>query len=173
MWSAASIADMVKHDMAHYGFSGGEGVKFDFAMLKKRRDGYVKRLNGIYENGFKTSGVEGVFGECTFVDQHTVEVTGKDGSKTKYTGDKIVIATGGRPHFPEGEGVEEHCISSDGFFEMEELPKVAVVVGAGYIAVGESYMSISSWISAIHNLIDLHEMNENHRACWCSKQSWQ
>eukprot|EP00956_Cyclotella_meneghiniana_P039689 scaffold177176_cov62-Cyclotella_meneghiniana.AAC.1 len=104
-------------------------------MLKKRRDGYVKRLNGIYENGFKSAGVEGVFGDCTFVDKHTVEVMAKDGSKTQYTGDKIVIATGGRPHFPEGEGVEEHCISSDGFFEMEELPKVAVVVGAGYIAV--------------------------------------
>ena len=29
----------------------------------------------------------------------------------------------------------EHCISSDGFFEMEELPTKAVVVGAGYIAV--------------------------------------
>ena len=42
-----------------------------------------------------------------------------------------------RPHFPPGEGIEEHCISSDGFFELEELPKVAVVVGAGYIAVGE------------------------------------
>jgi glutathione reductase (NADPH) len=135
MWSAASIADTVKHDMEHYGFSGGEGVKLDFAKLKKRRDDYVKRLNEIYGNGFKSAGVTGIFGECTFVDAHTVEVTGEDGKKTRYTGDKIVIATGGRPHFPPGEGVEEHCISSDGFFDLEELPEVAVVVGAGYIAV--------------------------------------
>jgi glutathione reductase (NADPH) len=135
MWSAASIADVVKHDMAHYGFSGGEGVKLDFGLLKKRRDAYVKRLNVIYENGFKNAGVENLFGSATFVDGHTVEVTGEDGSKTRYTGEKILIATGGRPHFPPGEGVEEHCISSDGFFDMEELPKVAIVVGAGYIAV--------------------------------------
>ena len=140
MWSAASIADVVKHDMAHYGFSGGEGVKLDFGLLKKRRDAYVKRLNGIYENGFKNAGVENLFGSATFVDGHTVEVTGEDGSKTRYTGEKILIATGGRPHFPPGEGVEEHCISSDGFFDMEELPKVAIVVGAGYIAVGELFL---------------------------------
>ena len=32
------------------------------------------------------------------------------------------------------EGVE-HCISSDGFFLLEEMPSSALVVGAGYIAV--------------------------------------
>lgn len=37
--------------------------------------------------------------------------------------------------FPPGEGIAEHCISSDGFFELEAKPQVAVVVGAGYIAV--------------------------------------
>lgn len=124
--------------MKHYGFSGGEGVKLDFGLLKKRRDAYVKRLNEIYENGFKSAGVTGIFGACAFVDAHTVEVTGSDGSKTRYTGDKILIATGGRPHLPPGEGIEDHCISSDGFFEMDTLPEVAVVVGAGYIAVGKS-----------------------------------
>lgn len=36
---------------------------------------------------------------------------------------------------PDGlEGVE-HCITSDGFFQLNELPKSVAVVGAGYIAV--------------------------------------
>lgn len=135
MWSAAHIADILKHDASHYGFEGTADAKLDFAKLKKVRDGYVERLNKIYGNGFESVGVTGVFGECSFVDEHTVQVVDKDGQKTKYTADKIVIATGGRPHFPPGEGIEEHCISSDGFFEMKELPEVAVVVGAGYIAV--------------------------------------
>ena len=135
MWSAASIADIIKHDMSHYGFDGGKDVKLDFAKLKERRDNYVKRLNNIYGNGFVNAGVTGIFGEATFVDAHTVQVVDESGEKKKYTADKIVIATGGRPHFPPGEGIEEYCISSDGFFDMEELPEVAVVVGAGYIAV--------------------------------------
>ena len=135
MWSAAHIADILKHDMHHYGFSGGKEATFDFAKLKKARDDYVKRLNIIYGNGFASAGVTCVFGECEFVDAHTVQVTDKDGVKTYYTAEKFVIATGGRPHFPPGEGIEEHCISSDGFFDLESLPSVAVVVGAGYIAV--------------------------------------
>jgi len=45
-----------------------------------------------------------------------------------------LIAVGGRPNMTPIPGIE-HCISSDGFFEMEELPTKAVVVGAGYIAV--------------------------------------
>jgi len=135
MWSAAHIAHTLKHDMEHYGFSSGGEVTLDFPKLKQARDKYVKRLNGIYANGFTKAGVECVFGEATFVDQHTVQVTDKDGQVTNYQGEKIVIATGGRPHFPPGEGIEEHCVSSDGFFELEDLPKVAVVVGAGYIAV--------------------------------------
>ena len=124
--------------MQHYGFSSSNKNSepvLDFAKLKNARDGYVKRLNGIYANGFQSAGVTGVFGDCTFVDAHTVSVTDKDGKTTTYTSDKIVIATGGRPHFPPGEGIDEHCISSDGFFDLETLPKVAIVVGAGYIAV--------------------------------------
>jgi glutathione reductase (NADPH) len=138
MWSAAHIAHTVKHDMKHYGFSTESEVKLDFPKLKQARDNYVKRLNGIYASGFERAGVECVFGEATFVDKHTVKVVSQeDGMKkeTNYTAEKIVIATGGRPHFPPGEGIEENCISSDGFFELEDLPKVAVVVGAGYIAV--------------------------------------
>ena len=38
------------------------------------------------------------------------------------------------PNWPDTPGAE-HGISSDGFFELEKLPKKAVVVGAGYIAV--------------------------------------
>lgn len=137
MWMAASIADVLKHDMTHYGFEGGQDVanKLNFGKLKKARDGYVRRLNGIYGNGLKNAGVTGVFGDCGFVDRHTVSVVAPNGEETRHTAERIIIATGGRPVFPEGEGIEEHCISSDGFFDLEELPKVAVVVGAGYIAV--------------------------------------
>lgn len=135
MWGAASIADVVKHDMKEYGFSGGEGVKLDWKYLKARRDAYVKRLNGIYANGFKNAGVTVVAGDCSFVDAHTVSVRAADGTRKQYTAEKIIIATGGRPLLPPGEGIAEHAIDSDGFFDLEDLPSVAVVVGAGYIAV--------------------------------------
>mmetsp|Transcript_16531 Transcript_16531/g.22652 ORF Transcript_16531/g.22652 Transcript_16531/m.22652 type:complete len:503 (-) Transcript_16531:367-1875(-) len=140
MWSAATIADILKHDMHHYGFPSGpeSASKFDWAHLKKARDAYVLRLNGIYANGFTNAGVEHIEGFATFKDAHTVEVSKKTAGGEEVwevTAQKILIATGGRPTIPPGEGIAEHCIDSDGFFEMEELPKNIVVVGAGYIAV--------------------------------------
>lgn len=45
-----------------------------------------------------------------------------------------MIAVGGYPTIPDVEG-KEHAITSDGFFELNELPKKSTVVGAGYIAV--------------------------------------
>lgn len=135
--SAATIADTIKHDMHHYGFSKGKDAaeSFDWAHLKKGRDAYVLRLNGIYRNGLKSSGVDEIEGHGSFIDRHSIKVTSPRHEDKIVTGKYILIATGGRPIFPPGEGMKEHCISSDGFFELEELPKVAVVIGAGYIAV--------------------------------------
>jgi glutathione reductase (NADPH) len=135
MWNAASIAELLKHDAQQYGFEHtAEYYKLDFKTLKKKRDAYIVRLNGIYGNGFQSAGVTSIVGTGSFVDANTVQVE-NDGDVQTFTARHILIATGGRPAFPPGEGVEEHSISSDGFFELEELPKKVVVVGAGYIAV--------------------------------------
>lgn len=154
MWNAASLADTLNHDLTHYGFRHGADVArtFDWGKLKSARDAYVKRLNKIYENGFHSAKVELIRGHASFLDEHTLLVTSSSEAQEQnqkhdpllqpmtdlfktVTADKILIATGGRPMFLEGEGIQENCISSDGFFELESLPKVAVVVGAGYIAV--------------------------------------
>ena len=129
MWNAASIAELLHHDAKEYGFDVSSS-KLDFRTLKEKRDAYIVRLNHIYANGFKNANVESITGTATFVDDHTVAVGDKS-----YTAEHILIAVGGRPSFPPGEGVSEHCISSDGFFEMEDLPEKVVVAGAGYIAV--------------------------------------
>lgn len=141
MWNAASIAELLKHDAKQYGFEGtniAENIQFDFPTLKKKRDAYIQRLNGIYGNGFTSAGVTSIIGTGSFVDAHTVQVLENEGDnviKTFVSARHVLIATGGRPVFPPGEGIEEHAISSDGFFDLEDLPKKVVVVGAGYIAV--------------------------------------
>ena len=133
MFNAAQMAHMLAHDAAQYCFGQPE-VKFDYPAFKKKRDAYIKRLNGIYERGLDRAGVEKITGTATFVDNHTLAVT-NDGATKTITADKIVIATGGRPDLPMTVPGIEYCISSDGFFELEELPQKVVVVGAGYIAV--------------------------------------
>jgi len=135
MWNAASIAEVI-HDMKHYGFTGEDGVEFDWGNIKESRDKYILRLNGIYERNMANSGVESILGTASLVGDGKVKVIPEGGGEEKeFSAKNILIAVGGYPTFPEGDGIKENSMSSDGFFELESLPKKAVVVGAGYIAV--------------------------------------
>jgi glutathione reductase (NADPH) len=136
MWNAASIAETL-HDMHHYGFKHAEdSISFDWSVIKKSRDKYIERLNGIYDRNLSNSGVTKLLGTASLSEKaNSVVLSESNGETTTYTAKHILIATGGRPVFPSGEGVKEYAISSDGFFELEDLPQKAVVVGAGYIAV--------------------------------------
>jgi glutathione reductase (NADPH) len=136
MWNAASIAEML-HDMHHYGFQSSKGaISFDWSFIKQNRDKYVERLNGIYDRNLLNSGVTKFLGTASLgSDSNTVVIDTDEGEKKTITAKHILIATGGYPVFPEGEGIKENSISSDGFFELDEQPRKAVVVGAGYIAV--------------------------------------
>ena len=123
--------------MEHYGFTGYESgaIHFDWNFIKTNRDLYVKRLNDIYGKNMQTSGVVRVTGTARFAGNHEITVVNANQEERNYTAKHILIATGGYPTFPEGDGIVENSISSDGFFDLEELPNKAVVVGAGYIAV--------------------------------------
>jgi glutathione reductase (NADPH) len=136
MWNAASIAETL-HDMHHYGFSSSEdAISFDWSFIKSNRDKYIERLNGIYERNLLNAGVTKIIGTASLgEDPCSVVIDETGGERKTFKAKHILIASGGYPTFPPGEGIKEHSISSDGFFELEELPQKAVVVGAGYIAV--------------------------------------
>ncbi|KAK0268649.1 Glutathione reductase [Friedmanniomyces endolithicus] len=133
-WSAASIAETIKEAKA-YGFSVDTTAPFDWPMFKKKRDAYIKRLNGIYEKNLKNDKVEYLHGTASFVDTHTVKVLLDDNTEVSIKAKKILVAVGGHPapapNIPGGK----LGINSDGFFDLETQPKKVAIVGAGYIAV--------------------------------------
>lgn len=147
MFQAAHAYETVLHDMKAYEISithhgdndDGNGAsvkpKFNWAALKEKRDAYIVRLNNIYSNGLQSAGVTVIEGWASFLDSHTIQVTMNDGFTQTVTAEHILIASGGKPMIVPGEGIVEHTITSDGFFELTEQPGKAVVVGAGYIAV--------------------------------------
>ncbi|WP_294051900.1 glutathione-disulfide reductase [Streptococcus sp.] len=128
MWYGAQVAETLHRYAGEYGFDVTLN-KFDFATLKANRQAYIDRIHGSYERGFDSNGVERVYEYARFVDPHTVEVAGE-----RYTAPHILIATGGHALYPNIPG-SEYGITSDGFFELDEVPKRTAVIGAGYIAV--------------------------------------
>ena len=136
MWNAAFVKDVVEH-ADEYGHNFDMGTySFDWDRLKRSRDGYVQRLNGIYQRNLDNSGVTLLRGFARFDESGNVVVEGDDGSATTLSADHILITTGGAPLIPaDVPGAQEFGIDSDGFFELDALPKKVAVVGAGYIAV--------------------------------------
>ncbi|XP_003383104.1 PREDICTED: glutathione reductase, mitochondrial-like [Amphimedon queenslandica] len=129
MFYAASHAESL-HDHQSYGFDISADDKiFNWPKVKKERDSYIKRLNKIYESGLEKANVELFLGHAKFVSPNEVLV-----NDVTLTAKHILVATGTKPIIPDVPGAKLG-ITSDGFFELEELPKKVVVSGSGYIAV--------------------------------------
>ncbi len=127
MFNAATVGEVL-HDAHCFGFRAERG-KFDWSSVKKRRDAYVRRLNGIYESNLDNDGVERLSGRARLVDARTIEVDG-----LQLQAPNILIATGGYPRVPDVPGAQLG-ITSNGFFELSEQPRRVAVVGTGYIGV--------------------------------------
>ncbi len=128
MWHAAQISEAIRNYGPDYGFDTTIN-RFDWKTLIDSRTAYIDRIHQSYDRVLGNNKVDVISGFARFVDAHTVEVDGET-----YTADHILIATGGRPVIPAIPGAE-YGMTSDGFFELEALPKRVAVVGAGYIAV--------------------------------------
>lgn len=118
----------------HYGYDIPDGIKIEYNKFKNTRDTVIKRLNGAYERNWTREGIDLIQGRARFLEPKVIEIQQEDGTVVRCTAPHILIATGGRPNIPQIPGAE-HGITSDGFFEMEDLPTKIAVVGAGYIAV--------------------------------------
>lgn len=46
-----------------------------------------------------------------------------------------MIATGGRPRYPDIPGAKEYCITSDDIFSLPHAPGKTLLIGASYIAL--------------------------------------
>ncbi|KAH7125181.1 glutathione reductase-like protein [Dendryphion nanum] len=137
-WNAAAIAETFK-DAKAYGFKDFQEPTFDWPYFKQKRDAYVKRLNGIYENNLNRDKIEHIKGRAKFVGTNEVEIALEEGGTQRVKAKHILIATGGRPNVPDIPG-KELAIDSDGFFDLEQKPKTIVTSGAGYIGVEMSGM---------------------------------
>lgn len=111
-----------------FGWNVGS-TDFNWQQLIKNKNTEIQRLNGVYEKILSSAGVELIDGHGTLVDEHTVDVDGKN-----YSAERILIATGGWPSIPDIPG-KEHVISSNEVFFLEKLPEKVVIAGGGYIAV--------------------------------------
>lgn len=117
------------HASKGFGWNQAEQPVLDWPTLRDNKTAEIERLNGIYNDLINNSGADLFDGRATVLGPQQVEVNGET-----YSVRTILVATGGWPFIPEFPG-SEHAVSSNEMFFLDELPKRAVVVGGGYIAV--------------------------------------
>jgi glutathione reductase (NADPH) len=111
-----------------YGWTVGE-ASFDWPTLLANKDREITRLNGVYERVLRLANVEILRGRATILSPHSVSVGGKT-----ITAKHILVATGSWPVVPQIPG-REFAVTSNEAFHLERLPRRALVVGGGYIAL--------------------------------------
>ena len=119
-------------DAASYGWQLPDATapRFSWSYMRNAQDAEIKRLNGIYATNLADAGVKVVFDRAKLTGPNSV-VAGEQ----EYQAKNILIATGSKPAVPNTPGLAEHAVVSDAIFSLPELPKRAIVSGAGYIAV--------------------------------------
>lgn len=124
---SASYADDFEQ-AASYGWTM-PAPSFAWPTLLANKDREIARLNTTYEKILANAGAHLVRGRARLLDPHTVEVSGE-----RFHAKHILVATGCQPLRPDIPGAELGLVSDD-VFHLRSLPRRALVVGGGYIAV--------------------------------------
>ena len=147
MWYAANLAHAVD-GASDFGIPAQRGAT-DWQKLIAGRENYIANINRFWDGYVEDLGITRIEGYGSFIDASTVEVNG-----IEYTAETIVIATGGQPIVPPVPGAELG-ITSDGFFQLEELPKRIAIIGGGYIGV-----ELSGVLSALGSQVTLVTLDD-------------
>jgi dihydrolipoamide dehydrogenase len=119
--------------LGRYGVDGHQEMNIDIpeAMehVQDLRDNFVDR---VLSNSTDNMGDKFIEAYARFVDPHTLELDNGD----RIVAGKIVIATGSRPVVPEAwRALGDKVLTTDSFFEQEDLPKSVAVIGLGVIGL--------------------------------------
>jgi len=134
---SANVYEYASH-AADYGVTIEGGAKPNFAKMIERSREVANGMSKGVQFLFKKNKVESIFGFGKLTDNHTVEVTAADGTKSSLTAKYIILATGARsrelPNLPQ-DGVK--VIGYRQALTLPQQPKTMVVVGSG--AIGSEF----------------------------------
>ncbi len=121
-----------RKQFARLGIRGGDQLSLDSAAVMERvqdvRDILVDRVLG---NSIDKMDDKFINQYARFVDEHTLQAGDQN-----FTADRIIIAVGSRPIVPKAwQAMGDAILTTDTFFEQEDLPKSMAVIGLGVIGL--------------------------------------
>ncbi len=122
--------------MARWVRPGAEHLKLDtkqaWAELRRQRDIFA---DGAAAGAEKAAGEHLIMGRARFLTPTLLEVEQANGTQ-QIQAQSVIIANGSRPVMPGFlQPFAGHCITTEDFFELEELPKSIGILGLGAIGL--------------------------------------
>ncbi|KAG8231263.1 hypothetical protein J437_LFUL011117 [Ladona fulva] len=125
----ASLLGEAVLDARSFGWQVPEHPKCDWHVLRNAVQDHVKSVNWVTRVQLRDKKVTYLNGLGSFLDPHTISAVTKDGKEKKLTSEKVLIAVGGRPNYPDIPGGVEHGITSDDIFSLPYPPGKTLVIG--------------------------------------------
>jgi NAD(P) transhydrogenase len=121
--------------------------------LMGRRGLVTAREHSRIRNALSRAGVETFRGLASFVDPHTIRVTGQDGGAQDLRAEVILLATGTRPFHPPQYPIDNQRVyDSDSILMLDHVPRSLVILGGG--VAGCEYASLFAALGVSVSLID-------------------
>jgi len=126
---------LTSRDLLNKGIESPAKLNWNDLILEKKRVFSPVSTNN--QHAYEELGADTVRGTASFVDEHTIKV-----DETLITSDNFIIATGLKPR-PMNIPGSHLFLTSDDFFNMEDLPATVAIIGSGYVG-----MEIATILSA-------------------------
>eukprot|EP01100_Stratorugosa_tubuloviscum_P002831 TRINITY_DN166_c4_g2_i1.p1 TRINITY_DN166_c4_g2~~TRINITY_DN166_c4_g2_i1.p1 ORF type:complete len:503 (+),score=289.95 TRINITY_DN166_c4_g2_i1:167-1675(+) len=123
------------HDAKIYGWQLPDNIQHNWQQLCGVVQDHIGSLNWAYKTELRSKTVQYFNSYAVFIDAHTIELTDIKKNKQQIRSRRFVIATGGRPKYPDIPGAREFGITSDDIFSLSNAPGKTLVVGASYVAL--------------------------------------
>jgi len=134
--AAADAAHHARHT-AQFGVNVAQVEVDGKAVMQRVRSERDRFVGFVVESVESFNPEHRIRGFATFKDDHTLIINDpQTGEQFELKADKIVIATGSRPHVPELLALaEDRLVINDDVFEWQDLPESVVVFGPGVIGL--------------------------------------
>ncbi len=129
---ASAVSHQVQ-DAQGFGWTDSSRGVFDWQTLLANKNAEIARLNGAYETTLAKAGVRLLRGSAALAGAQEIRLQ-SEGSESRFTAERILLATGVVPMRPKVQGGVPPGWVSDDLFHLQALPESLVIFGGGYIA---------------------------------------
>ncbi|XP_066925765.1 thioredoxin reductase 1, cytoplasmic-like [Clytia hemisphaerica] len=134
MHQAALLGESLT-DAKAYGWSTPEKNTHNWETMVQAIQDHIRSLNWGYKVQLRQQNVKYYNKYASLVDKNTLKLVDRSGKEETVTARNIVLATGGRPIYPDVPGAKECCITSDDIFSLPYAPGKTLFIGASYISL--------------------------------------